>query len=112
MSTQSLSDLTVKYFQQKGYRTEKSGELEGTSGVPYAFDLLIAKGDRKSLVKIFDWNRTVGINMVINLDKASEDVGFPNPIIIAGKFSGHVKAYANRRGVTLITKQEITRWVR
>ena len=47
--------------------------------------------------------------MVINLDKASEDVGFPRPILVSGKFSGHAKAYANRHGITLLTKHEIER---
>jgi len=47
--------------------------------------------------------------MIINVDKAAADVGFPNPIVISEKFSGHAKAYANRRGVTLLTKREIMR---
>jgi hypothetical protein len=51
----------------------------------------------------------VGVNMVINLDKAAADVGLPNPIMIAEKFSGHAKAYANRRGILLLTKREIIR---
>jgi hypothetical protein len=47
--------------------------------------------------------------MIINIDKAAEDVGFPKPIIIAEKFSGHAKAYANRRGITLLSKRQILR---
>jgi len=46
---------------------------------------------------------------VINMDRASEDVGFPNPIMVSEKFSGHAKAYANRRGVTLLTRRQILR---
>jgi len=51
--------------------------------------------------------RTIGINVVINLDKASEDVGLANPIIIGEKFSDHAKSYANRRKIILLTKQQI-----
>jgi hypothetical protein len=47
--------------------------------------------------------------MVINMDKASEDVGFSNPIMVSEKFSGHAKAYANRMGVTLLTRRQILR---
>jgi len=47
--------------------------------------------------------------MVINMDKAAEDVGMSSPIMISEKFSGHAKAYANRRGVTLLTKTDIMR---
>jgi hypothetical protein len=109
MSRLSLANLAVKYFRQNGYQTEKDTVLEGVSGLSRRFDLIIQRGKEKRSVWIKDWNRTVGVNMVINIDKAAEDVGFPKPIIIAEKFSGHAKAYANRRGITLLSKQQILR---
>jgi hypothetical protein len=109
MSRLSLSDLAAKYFRQNGYQTEKDAILEGTSGLSRKFDLIIRRGREKRSVWIKDWNRTVGVNMVINIDNAAEDVGFSKPIIIAEKFSGHAKAYANRRAITLLSKQQILR---
>lgn len=109
MSASSLIDLVTTYFRRKGYKTEKDTILEGTSGLPYRFDLIIQKGNEQRLVLIKAWKRTVGVNMVINLDKAAANVGLPGPIMISEKFSGHAKAYANRRGVTLLTKREIMR---
>jgi len=102
-------NLTVKYFRQNGYQIEKDAVLEGVSGLPHKFDLVIRKGKEQRSVWIKDWKRTVGVNMVINIDKAAEDVGFPKPIIISEKFSGHAKAYANRRGITLLSKRQIMR---
>jgi hypothetical protein len=109
MSRLSLAKLAVKYFRQNGYTVEKDAILEGVSGLSRKFDLVLRKGREKRSVWIKDWKRTVGVNMVINIDKAAEDVGFPKPIIISGKFSGHAKAYANRRGITLLSKQQIMR---
>ena len=109
MSRLSLANLAVKYFRQNGYRTEKDTIMEGVSGLLRKFDLIIRRGKEKRSVWIKDWNRTVGVNMIINIDKAAEDVGFPKPIIIAEKFSGHAKAYANRRGITLLSKRQILR---
>lgn len=86
---------------------ERNVIIEGFSGLPHNFDLVVRKGGEERLVWIKDWKRTVGVNMVINIDKAAADVGLPNPIVVSQKFSGHAKAYANRRGVTLITKREI-----
>ncbi|UCH69766.1 MAG: restriction endonuclease [Candidatus Bathyarchaeota archaeon] len=103
----SLIDLAAKYFRQRGYKIEKNTVLEGLSGLPHNFDLVIRKDEERRLVWIRDWKRTVGVNMVINMDKASADVGFPNPVMVSGKFSGHAKAYANRRGVTLFTKRQM-----
>jgi hypothetical protein len=111
MSRLSLSNLAVKYFRQNGYKIEKDAVLEGVSGLPRHFDLVLRKGREKRSVWIKDWRRTVGVNMVINIDKAAEDVGFPKPIIISEKFSGHAKAYANRRGITLLSKQQILRFL-
>lgn len=109
MSSGSLGDLAVTYFRQKGYKIERDVILEGLSGLPRKFDLVVRKGKEQHLVKIHDWKRTVGVNMVINIDKASGDVGFRRPIVVSRKFSGHAKAYANRRGVMLLTRRQIRR---
>jgi len=105
----SLLDLVLKYFRQKGYKIEKDAVREGSSGLSRKFDLLVQRGKEQKLIWLRQWKRTVGVNMVINMDKAAADVGLPNPIMIADKFSGHAKAYANRRGIILLTKQEIMR---
>lgn len=108
MSVHSLLDHVVTYFRQKGYKIERDSVWEGKStGLSRRFDLLVGKGSEQRLVWIRAWKRTVGVNMVINMDKAAEDVGVPSPIMISEKFSGHAKAYANRRGITLLTKNEI-----
>ena len=108
MSVHSLIDSVATYFRQKGYKIERDTVWEGkASGLSHKFDLIIRKGNEQRLVWIRAWKRTVGVNMVINMDKAAEDVSLPSPIMVSEKFSGHAKAYANRRGVTLLTKREI-----
>lgn len=108
MNASYLVDSVVTYFRQKGYKTERDTVWDGrASGLSHRFDLIIRKGSEQRLVWIRAWRRTVGVNMVINMDKAAEDVGMPSPIMISEKFSGHAKAYANRRGVTLLTKTDI-----
>jgi len=109
MSRVSLVELAAKYFRQNGYKIEKDTVLEGTSGLMRKFDMVIRKGKEEHSVWIKDWKRTVGVNIVINIDKASEDVGLPKPIMISEKFSGHAKAYANRRGIMLLSKRQILR---
>jgi galactitol-specific phosphotransferase system IIB component len=108
MSASSLTDSVATYFRRKGYKIERDILCEGkASGLTHKFDLIITKSNEQRLVWIREWKRTVGVNMVINMDKAAEDVGMPSPIMISSKFSGHAKAYANRRSVTLLTKREI-----
>ena len=108
MSAASLVDVVVTYFRQKGYKIERDTLCEGKkSGLSHKFDLFVRKGNEQRLVWIRAWKRTVGVNMVINMDKAAEDVGIPGPIMISPQFSGHAKSYANRRSITLLTRREI-----
>ncbi|KYH40400.1 MAG: hypothetical protein AYL32_011890 [Candidatus Bathyarchaeota archaeon B26-2] len=109
MKRESLLDLAVRYFRRRGYLLEEDVSREGLSGVLRNVDLLVRRGREQYPVWVKDWRRTVGINVVINVDRASEDAGFSRPIIVADKFSDHAKAYANRRGVRLLTRSEIRR---
>ena len=109
-SSSRLTELVEKYFRKKGYKTEADIIIEGTSGVPHKFDLLIAKSNEQRGVRILDWKRTVGVNIIINFDKASEDVGLRKPIIVSDKFSSHAKAYANRKSILLLTRREVSKF--
>ena len=103
----------MRYFKNEGYRVEQNATtLEGYTGVSRSFDLIVQKGRVEQGVWIRDWNRTIGVNVIINIDKASEDVGLSSPIIVGDKFSDHAKSYANRRKITLLTKRQIVQSLR
>lgn len=103
-----LLQLAIRYFKKEGYKIEQENTtLEGFSGISRKFDLIVQKGHVEQGVWVRDWNRTIGVNLIINIDKASEDVGLSSPMIIGEKFSDHAKAYANRRKITLLQKQKI-----
>jgi len=103
-----LVDLALKYFKKEGYKiNHESSVLEGYSGISRKFDLIVQKGRVEQGVWIRDWNRTIGVNVIIGLDTASDDVGLSSPIMIGEKFSDHAKSYSNRRKITLLTRQKI-----
>jgi hypothetical protein len=104
-----LVELAIRYFRKEGYKVEREMTArEGFSGISRKFDLIVQKGRVAQGVWVRDWNRTIGVNVIISLDKASEDVGLSNPILIGEKFSDHAKAYANRRKIMLLTKRQTT----
>jgi galactitol-specific phosphotransferase system IIB component len=99
----------IRYFKKEGFTVEQDATtFEGFSGITQKFDLIVRKGHVSQGVWIRDWNRTIGVNIIINIDKASSDVGLSSPIIVGDKFSDHAKSYANRRKITLLTMQQIT----
>ena len=103
-----LVDLALQYFKKEGYRVvQESCVLEGFSGISRRFDLVVQKARVEQGVWIRDWNRTIGVNVIIGLDTASDDVGLSSPIMIGEKFSDHAKSYSNRRKITLLTRQKI-----
>lgn len=103
-----LADLAVQYFKKEGYKiNHENVVIEGYSGISRRFDFIVQKGKAEQGVWIRDWNRTIGVNLVISLDTASEDVGLSSPIMIGDKFSDHAKSYSNRRKITLLTKQKM-----
>ena len=103
-----LMDVAFRYFKKEGYRVkEEAAALEGASGVLRRFDCIVQKGHDEHVVWVRDWNRTIGVNVIITLDTASDDVGLSSPIMIGEKFSDHAKSYSNRRKITLLTKQKI-----
>jgi len=108
-----LLQLAMRYFRKEGYKVEQEvTTLEGYSGISRNFDLIVQKGRLTQGVWIRDWKRTIGINVIINLDRASEDVNLSNPIMIGEKFSDHAKAYANRRKIILLTNRQIAPSIR
>ncbi len=104
-----LVNIAISYFKKEGYKLKSEAvSIEGDSGVTRQFDLVVQKGRDEQVVWIRDWNRTIGVNVIIGLDTASADVKMPNPIMIGEKFSDHAKSYSNRRKITLLTKQKLT----
>ncbi|MCX8171397.1 MAG: restriction endonuclease [Candidatus Bathyarchaeota archaeon] len=106
MSQKPLIALAIRYFNRRGYTVDENPP-RGDDSPRRSFDLIIRRGSEVHPVWIKDWNRTVGVNIIINIDKIAQSLGFPSPILVAGKFSEHAKAYANRRGIRLITKSDI-----
>ncbi|MCW4030405.1 MAG: hypothetical protein NWE92_12260 [Candidatus Bathyarchaeota archaeon] len=103
-----LLEQAVSYFKKEGFKVNSENiTLEGHSGIQRHFDLLVQKGRMEQGVWVRDWNRTIGVNVIINLDTASEDVDLGSPIMIGEKFSDHAKSYSNRRKITLLTKQKL-----
>lgn len=111
MARPSLMTLAIEYFTRRGYEISKVETNEKFyNGVN--FDLIVSKRNQSHPVRVKEWNRTVGVNIVINLDQATQESRWSTPILVADKFSDHAKSYSNRRGIMLITRSEIMRSLR
>ncbi|MEM2094769.1 MAG: restriction endonuclease [Candidatus Bathyarchaeia archaeon] len=107
MADLGLLFLAKRYFESQGYSVEQGVTIDSISGIPYSFDLQAWKRDEVYLVYVKDWKRTVGVNMVMKIDKAVEEVGFGKAVLVANKFSDHAKSFSMRRGIRLLTPREL-----
>lgn len=103
--------LATQYFMKRGYTIDKSPLEESNDTHPplKKIDLIVRRGGETYSVWIKEWNRTVGVNIVISIDKLAQSLGLTSPIIVAEKFSEHAKAYANRKGIRLLTRSDLLR---
>jgi len=109
MERASLTNLAMEYFRRRGYRIKTDfGEESSLRGASFS----IWRGEERYLVWVKEWRRTVGVNVIINIDRISSRSSFDGSIIVADKFSDHAKAYANRRGIKLLTRTEIRQRLR
>ena len=92
MLREPLMKLAIEYFRRRGYKIERVGQSGASSSTGSSkIDFIIIKQDEMHPVLVKEWNRTVGVNVVINFDKASQDKRFSNPILVSEKFSEHAR---------------------
>jgi len=108
MGEAGLLSSAERYFERQGYSVDRNALLNSASGIPRLFELQAKKKGEVCLVYVREWDRTVGINMVINIDKAVEDVGLGRPVFVANKFSEHARSFSTRRGILLLTPRELS----
>jgi len=102
-----LRELAVRYFRRLGYSVETDVELDDVAGKIHKVDMLIRKGDEVRPVWIKDWRRTVGVNVIINVDLEAEELGLGRPVVIGSRFSDRARSYASRKGVLLLTPSDL-----
>ena len=102
-----LRELAVRYFRRLGYRVEQDIELDDPAGRTHRLDMLVRKGDEVRPVWIKEWRRTVGVNVVIGVDVEAEELNLGPPIIIGTRFSDRARSYASRKGITLLTEDDL-----
>jgi len=102
-----LKELAIRYFRKLGYSVEEDVELNDLAGRAHKVDMLIRKGDEVRPVWIRDWKRTVGVNVVINVDLEAEELDIGPPILVGTRFSERARSYASRKGITLLTPLDL-----
>lgn len=106
MQKRSLKELTIEFFETQGYKVKEDRIMTNK----YSIDFLIKeREDILHGVVVKDWKRTVGVNVLLRLDRAIGKAGLQQGIVVGPSFSSHARSYASKRKIRLITYSEVRR---
>ena len=105
----TLNELTRTFFSRKYEYYVPEELIRGRSGHKWKFDGMInyrGSGDENLKIGIFvrEWNRSVGVNQVRQLEKACRDTKCDGGIIVADIFSSNAEIFAENLGITTVDR--------
>jgi hypothetical protein len=103
-NTRELRDLCRQYFARKYEYNEPETPIRGKSGQKWKFDAVISFNDQKFGVFIRDWNRSIGVNQIRQLEKACRDTKCAGGIIVGENFSAHAENFGENLGIQVIDR--------
>ncbi|WP_371804170.1 restriction endonuclease [Candidatus Lokiarchaeum ossiferum] len=108
----SLNELTRTFFSRKYEYIVPEEPIRGRSGHKWSFDGMInykGSGDESLKIGVFvrEWNRSVGVNQVRQLEKACRDTKCDGGIIVADIFSSNAEIFAENLGITTVDRAKI-----
>ena len=108
----SLNELTRTFFSRKYEYIVPKEPIRGRSGHKWSFDGMInykGSGDESLKIGVFvrEWNRSVGVNQVRQLEKACRDTKCDGGIIVADIFSSNAEIFAENLGITTVDRAKI-----
>jgi hypothetical protein len=102
-----LFKIVEAYFRQKDVQYKSNVELRGKSKM-WKIDGLVENSDgTKFGLLIKDWDRTLGINQIRQIQKCCYDVPLDGAVVVTNSFSPSAISYAKRFGISCYSRYEI-----
>ena len=98
----NLRDMVRLYFSRKFQYAEPEMPIRGKSGQKWKFDAIITYNNQKFGMFIRDWDRSIGVNQIRQLEKACRDTKCDGGIIIGKYFSPHAENFGENLGIQVI----------
>ena len=108
----TLLELSKEFFSNKFEYEEPDTYIRGKSGHKWNFDLLIKYNEQQFGIFVREWNRSIGVNQVRQLQKACRDTNCAGGILVGSFFSPNAEMFASNLGIQLLDKMSIIRKLR
>jgi hypothetical protein len=100
----TLSELSKEFFLNRFDEFEPESIIRGRSGHKWKFDGIIKFNESKYGVFIREWNRSIGVNQVRQLQKACRDTDCVGGILVGSMFSPNAEMFAENLGIQLLDR--------
>ncbi len=104
-----LKELTETFFSRKFEYSVPEAPIKGRSGQKWKFDALINYNDQQYGVFIREWNRSIGVNQIRQLEKACRDLSLAGGLIIGDTFSSNAEIFGENLGIQVIDRGTLVR---
>lgn len=103
----TLEELTRLFFSRKYEYVEPTELIRGRSGQKWKFDAFIKYNGDKYGVFIKNWNRSIGVNQIRQLEKACRDTKCAGGIIIGDNFSSQAEIFGETLGIQVVNRHKL-----
>ncbi len=105
----SLTELTKKFFSRKYEYIIPDAPIRGRSGQKWKFNAFVVYENQKYGVFIREWNRSIGVNQIRQLEKACRDTKCAGGIIVGDTFSCNAEIFGENLGIQVVERSTLVR---
>ena len=105
----SLTELTKKFFSRKYEYIIPDAPIRGRSGQKWKFNAFVMYQNQKYGVFIREWNRSIGVNQIRQLEKACRDTKCAGGIIVGDTFSCNAEIFGENLGIQVVERSTLVR---
>lgn len=102
-----LKDLAQQFFSRKYEYSIPDAPIRGRSGHKWKFDAMIKYQEQTYGVFIREWNRSIGVNQIRQLEKACRDTKCAGGVIIGDIFSSSAEIFGETLGVQVVDRGKL-----
>ncbi len=103
----SLTELTKKFFSRKYEYIIPESPIRGKSGQKWKFNAFVVYENQKYGVFIREWNRSIGVNQIRQLEKACRDTKCAGGIIVGDTFSCNAEIFGENLGIQVVERSTL-----
>ena len=110
--TITLRELTRKFFGSRYGYVEPEDPIRGRSGHKWKFDAIITYEEQEYGLFVREWNRSIGVNQIRQLEKACRDTKCAGGIIVGDVFSSNAHIFGENLGIQIVNRATLEQKVK